>query len=666
MSKTRIQGGASSSEYPGTTSPGDPRAFAAAPNLSSMSTPAMSEPLQRQTKSLRDFMVTNQVAVPPALHPPTGNVIVIARNPSVSESAGTAVDIKWEVKQLSIGSREGEQLMRELNLNPNKCRANDFEQYAIQLFGLLASADHARPRSDNLRGQPIEECVIHPNGTYVLDFALRNCLGKMEQRLESCNRPFMEGAGFWKVLLDWSVRTISSTIPSTTEQRRVRLTDSLGRLIRWLRSRDIKLDNKSIEWSTLEHIQPTRTADSMAHFGPGNAHVWTALLSYLLMTISTNVQLMKKHDLGSNEEDRLGDDAFACASRTLSAHLEALTSFFHRREPQEGWMSPSDVLAKLLGDTKLGLIGFLESKAFPGFKGDGPRMGQESNSTTRRMTEDTSALEEEESLFTDADEEDVNMGPLGTMIATTLNNVCGFAFAAREASKYYDTRDSNHIFDTFYFLISGENTPKFTLTEGEVDQIKTWAKESLSIQPNAWHGLRKLHSFLNNAPLGVNCAYHCESLLMGVIRHATSGERTCEGRCNHDDRRCILYQTVKAQSTLWNGLLTGPAIAVSVKKACAHCMFTAVHARHQLVFNTDGTHGLGFKTRFFGLSDDVMQQFADLLLETIKKKDTGSQTQQSSPNRSLHGGGTPPKASLNAQRVFEVDDESEDEDVYIP
>ncbi|KZT50005.1 hypothetical protein CALCODRAFT_513556, partial [Calocera cornea HHB12733] len=220
MSKTRIQGGASSSEYPGTTSPGDPRAFAAAPNLSSMSTPAMSEPLQRQTKSLRDFMVTNQVAVPPALHPPTGNVIVIARNPSVSESAGTAVDIKWEVKQLSIGSREGEQLMRELNLNPNKCRANDFEQYAIQLFGLLASADHARPRSDNLRGQPIEECVIHPNGTYVLDFALRNCLGKMEQRLESCNRPFMEGAGFWKVLLDWSVRTISSTIPSTTEQRR--------------------------------------------------------------------------------------------------------------------------------------------------------------------------------------------------------------------------------------------------------------------------------------------------------------------------------------------------------------------------------------------------------------------------------------------------------------
>ncbi|KZT56389.1 hypothetical protein CALCODRAFT_509466 [Calocera cornea HHB12733] len=624
-----------------------------APAASSRATGSTSTgTLAGQKKTLRDFMTTNHTVVPSGLDPPTGNVIVIARNASISDSAKTTsrrTGVEWNVKELEAISDGRNELIERLKQNPNHCRAPNFEIYAKTLFGLLELTDETVPRGirSDRAGMHTNESMEEPDLDCVLEFALRNCLGKLDQRLESCNRPFKDGKSLGEVLRDWSLMVheydAAATASNTEVVRPVRLTDSLYRMVRWLRLGHGPLEDKRIDWNGLIARAPGTKIETTAVFGPANAHIWAALLSYLLVTISTNVRLMKAHDRSSNIADRMSNEAFAKTSRTLSAFLEALAGFFHRREREDGWMSPSDVLGKLLGDVKVGLIGFLESKAFPGFRGDGPRTAEESSTV-----EDTAALEEEQGLFTDADVEDENIGTLGTMVATTLNNVCGFVFAARDVKGFYGTRGSTNGVKPLYFLISGENTPRLVLTKGEVKKVKRWVKKQLSIPDQQFSTFQRLHLFFGDAPDGVTCTYHCESILMAAIRH--------------EDLRCVLYKKVKAKSTLWKALSSGPTIAVCTKKACCHCMFTAVHADPH-VFNTDGTHGLGFKTRFFGLTDDAMRQFSDLLLETIKRQDTGSQTQQSSPNRSLHGGGTPPKASMNAKRVFEVDEDSEEEEV---
>ncbi|KZT59691.1 hypothetical protein CALCODRAFT_507398 [Calocera cornea HHB12733] len=559
------------------------------------------------------------VSLPSGAGRPTGNVIIIARNPSCVEAdstPSTKVAIEWKVEEISVNSGGSKELIERLKTNPNKCCARNFQQYASNLFGLLVYEDElgAMRMGEVNEVNEATADIEHPREPeypYVLEYALRNCLGKMKQRLDSCNRPFQKNVTLWQLLKEWHQTKSVLSVTTETQSGTVRLTETLAVFIHWLRERDVHLDDTAVDWDGIGQGSRGTPTGSTAVFGPMNAHVWAALLSYLLMNITLNIDLMMKHDIAPDEEHRMDDSTFLKVSTNLSAQIEVLSSFFHRREAEKGIMSPSNVLGRLLGDGKVGLIVFLESKTHAGFQESGTNTADDPNRTTTTIEGDTSALEEEQSMLIDADGEDENLGQLGTMVATTLNNLCGFLFAAREVKKYYDPSSDIEGLNPSYFLISGEKTPKFFLTKEEVEKVKAWAA-SLPIDKRAWHGLKKLHMFLSKAPTGVTCTYHCESILMA----------------------------------------TGPDIAVCAKKALL---------AHPHVFTTDGTHGLGFKTRFFGLTDEVMRLYSDLVLETIKKKDSGTQTQQSSPNRSLHGGGTPPKASMNAKRVFDVDEESEEE-----
>ncbi|KZT52389.1 hypothetical protein CALCODRAFT_531303 [Calocera cornea HHB12733] len=69
--------------------------------------------------------------------------------------------------------------------------------------------------------------------------------------------------------------------------------------------------------------------------------------------------------------------------------------------------------------------------------------------------------------------------------------------------------------------------------------------------------------------------------------------------------------------------------------------------------NTDGSHGLLFKTQHFGLPDNVERAFAELVFNSITSGEHGTSTHQSSPNRSVHQY-TPPGFSDDFRKVFSL------------
>ncbi|KZT47804.1 hypothetical protein CALCODRAFT_539652, partial [Calocera cornea HHB12733] len=542
-----------------------------------------------------------------------GDTIIFCRNPSTvhdDQTNNPDGPIQWRVTEISsLTDHQVSALQAQvLSSAIQSARASTFEQYVQVLLSLLEN----------------------PNITDPL-----NCNGKLRQRFKTCSRPFAISLEdiFVECFLDSHVASSSQSTVATPS--RVELSETLWQAIVSLSQKDQKLRSRAVAWSSLLHDDDS--AD--VHYGvlsTANFPTWCALLGYLISTIGTSSADIDRYDGVDTRSLRhaaktssstvppptASASQFEETLRILVACLEALSQFFYGHPPRTaGDISLADLLKRILNDKTFALRELLSDPLLPaksvkqGFREDHPQAALTNTSVTispespapasashalisATFVDDTPEIEDVLTAIVESDSND-DFGWVSGLVKTLINNLCGFVFAVTELRAFFKGKTPLQPWKPSAFVIAGRNAPLFRLDTEVVDNIKEWLASNL---PGPVASNAKLQRFYANVTTtGISAHFHCEAILMALMRQAIDPEVLCApNTCVHPDGRCILFRLVAGYPTLSDAFLHSFPLAVCPKKACAHCAYTALFA-HRLAINTDGCHGLSFKTQLFAV-----------------------------------------------------------------
>ncbi|KZT61425.1 hypothetical protein CALCODRAFT_506218 [Calocera cornea HHB12733] len=433
---------------------------------------------------------------------------------------------------------------------------------------------------------------------------------------------------------------------------RVELSDALWQAIASLAESGQTLQQHVVPWRRLLHPDDSPAAH-YGTFNPSN--------SGICLRNPANHQPPKPEE-------------FNTTLKTLVACLEGLSQFFYGHSTRgEGDITLAELLKKLLNDKSFFLRDRLGKALKPGFQESRPAAAlvpgavtdttrppvdpsglsiQPAASNPGPHVEDIAGIEDTLTAIIESDSND-DLGWLPALVKTLLNNLSAFVFAVTELRRFFHGThlSAATVWRPTAFVISGRNAPVIHLSQDQVNHIQAWLTSALPSPVSSMVKLERLYK--NLSTVGLSAHYHCEAILMALMRQAIDPQPLCSiTGCTHFDGRCLLFRQVSKSLPLSGALSHTFPLAVCPKKACAHCAFSALFA-HPFVVNTDGSHGLLFKTQHFALPDAVERGFAELLLNSITSGEHGMGTHQSSPNRSVHQY-TPPGFSSDFETIFSL------------
>ncbi|EJU02120.1 hypothetical protein DACRYDRAFT_15519 [Dacryopinax primogenitus] len=516
-------------------------------------------------------------------------------------------------------------------------------------------------------------------------FVLRNCYRKLGERLRTVNRPFKPS--IVHLLRDWwlkqsaSIADNDALVPSYP----VRLSGSILTCVSYLLTNEVKLDGRPVNWATLledASLAPHASSAARGTFSKNNAHVWAAFLSYHLACITAALNALESHDnkLAGGVQRSRKMKVFTTSTThalppqqldNLSVSLEVLSHFFYGDVSSMASfpMSLPTVIQTLFSDVDFGLADFLVLET------PSSAVLLPSDDDTFLDDDRQNQVEDTMSVRADAEGDESTVQYAGTALKWSLINLCGFFLATQDVACYFRSPTSSpmHPWNPNIIVITGTQTPSLVLSLSELSAIREWLN-SLPFQDRTFNKLKHDRFFQNAPTTGIHYHFHCESILMALMHQAKDPAEICSGTtCDHEDARCHLFREAQGVLGLWGSLSRAIPIAVCPKKACAHCAFTALYG-HQHYVNTDGSHGIGFRTKLFGLHQDAERRFATLLLHSLLYPDDVPKTNESSPNKSL-AGATPPTASEKLMNMYGAakslarlsqNQETDDEDMDTP
>ncbi|KZT55020.1 hypothetical protein CALCODRAFT_546724 [Calocera cornea HHB12733] len=469
-------------------------------------------------QSLRQYTIAHGVT--PASPPlDLGTTVVICRNPSMDHQKPGSMDGRGIDWKLQSGIRIGTQY----------CREASFDQYLSNLISLLQLP------------------TIEPLQTLA------------------------------STLHQWATFPTDTILP-TTPAYTVELGVSVSQAIQALAEKNAKVFNSMVPWgSILNNARPYQAGNAVLHqglFHPQNAPVWACFLAHLLSAISLAADQIDDYDgvprpfavksKGKPPTTTLPDRPFEDIMQELSVCLEVLSSFFYGNvNDVSGSIGLAGVLHRLLGDRRFGLVLYLDEQINPAFRPNpnssshplNPSLPLSSPSDSAAAAqasstdddEDTSAVEDAQSAYQDAENDDTLNSEVGSLVKATLINLCGFFLATHQLLAIFNPppQSESAPWRPKFFSISGSNIPGVILTHSELESLRTWLA-SRDFSSRQVQGPR-IKSFLKYASTtGLFCNFHCEGILMAVIRNAKNGT-----------------PEVKKVPGLWNTFMTAAPMALS-------------------------------------------------------------------------------------------------------